>query len=414
MNQSSKPLESFNVSEQAKDIQEFLSAKIQAEILKHDGKIPFSQFMQMALYEPGLGYYQNNLHKFGEKGDFVTAPEMGHHFAKCLARSVRQFFLQSSQTKPSQTQPSQAESNQTEQSVLLEIGAGSGILAVNLLTELERLDALPAQYLILEPSAQLQSQQKSLLKRNLPNYFSNIEWINQLPEKLHGLILANEVLDAIPCERVKRVDGQWLKLGVTYDNGEFVDCLMPLTDGEKLPSQLTIKGAQEPYQDDYTTEYRPLVKGWIKALANSLNKGAILLVDYGYSESEFYHPQRVQGSLSCFINHHWHFQPLQYIGLQDITAHVDFTQIAKVADEIELKISGYTTQAGFLLENGITEISDETSENESPEQRYQRSQELQKLLMPGQMGEVIKVILLSKNLESEIKGFTLQDHLHRL
>ncbi len=409
MNQSSKPLKSFKVSEQAKDIQECLSAKIQSEILKHDGKIPFSQFMQMALYEPGLGYYQNNLHKFGEKGDFITAPEMGHHFAKCLARSVRQFFLESSQTKPSQ-----AASNQTEQKVLLEIGAGSGILAVNLLTELEQLDALPAQYLILEPSAQLQSQQKSLLKSNLPNYFSNIEWISQLPEKLYGLILANEVLDALPCERVKRVDGQWLKLGVSYDNGDFIDCLMPLMDGDNLPSQLTIKGAKDRYQDDYTTEYRPLVTGWIKALANTLDMGAILLVDYGYSESEFYHPQRVQGSLSCFISHHSHSQPLQYVGLQDITAHVDFTQIAKVADEMELEITGYTTQAGFLLENGITEISDETTENESPEQRYQRSQELQKLLMPGQMGEVIKVILLSKNLDSEIKGFALQDHLHRL
>jgi SAM-dependent MidA family methyltransferase len=405
MKQNSKPLDSFSISEQAKEIHDRLFAKIQSNILKQDGKIPFSQFMQMALYEPGLGYYQNNLHKFGEKGDFITAPEMGSNFAKCLARSVRQFFLDSSPADPNSSKTA---------TVLLEIGAGSGILAVNLLTELEQLDALPAQYLILEPSAQLQNLQKSLLKKRLPNYFSNIKWISQLPEKLQGLILANEVVDAIPCERVKRVDGQWLQLGVSYDEGEFIDCLMPMTDGDDLPSWLSNKDAENSYQDGYTTEYRPLIKGWVKALSNTLDSGAILLIDYGYSVSEFYHPQRVQGSLSCFISHHSHSEPLQYVGLQDITAHVDFSQIARTAYENALEISGYTTQAGFLLENGITEISDERAEHETPEQRYQSSQELQTLLMPGQMGEVIKVILLSKGLNVEIKGFTLQDHLHRL
>lgn len=397
MNQSSKPLESFQISEQAKDIQDRLSAKIQSKIFAQDGKIPFSQFMQMALYEPGLGYYQNNLHKFGDKGDFITAPEMGNRFAKCLAKSIHQFFYEAPKTAK----------------VLLEIGAGSGILAVNLLTELTRLDALPAQYLILEPSAQLQSQQKLLLKEKLADFYCNIKWVSQLPKNLNGLILANEVVDAIPCERVKMVEGHWNRLGVTYTDGEFADCLMSMVDDGDLPCVLS-KNSDVSFQDDYITEYRPLAKGWIKALANTLNEGAIILVDYGYAESEFYHPQRAQGSLSCFISHHSHSQPLQYVGLQDITAHVDFSQVAKAAYENDLEITGYTTQAGFLLENGITEISDEISENETPELRYQRSQELQKLLMPGQMGEVIKVILLSKNLESEINGFTLQDHLHRL
>ncbi len=398
MNQSSKPIKSFKISEQAKDIQNRLSAKIQSEMVNQNGKMPFSQFMQMALYEPRLGYYQNSLHKFGEKGDFITAPEMGDHFAKCLARSVQQFFKDS-------VEPTK---------ILLEIGAGSGILAVNLLTELEHLQALPARYFILEPSAPLQNQQRALLKQRLPDYFSKIKWLDQLPQKLHGLILANEVIDAIPCERIKRVNGQWLQIGVTYEKGEFVECLMQQVDDENLPGPLVGKDAQDRYQDEYTTEYRALVKGWIKALAKSLDCGAILLVDYGYSESEFYHPQRAQGSLTCFIGHHSHFEPLQYVGLQDITAHVDFTQVARVAFDNSLEISGFTTQAGFLLENGITEINDEAAMNKTPEQRYRRSQALQKLLMPGQMGEVIKVILLSKKREREIKGFTLQDHLHRL
>ncbi len=412
MYQSSRPLESFQISKPAEDIQERLSAKIQIEILKQDGKIPFSQFMQMALYEPGLGYYQNNLHKFGEKGDFITAPEMGNNFARCLANSVCQLFQSPSQT---------LSAKQTYQNIV-EIGAGSGVLAANLLIELEKLGALPLQYLILEPSAALQHQQKAQLTKKIPELIARVSWISQLPDNFDGFIIANEVLDAIPFERIQRSDNKWLQLGVELDNESFIDCRMESIDESLLPPILVLSDSAEAgvsthqYSNGYITEYRPLVKSWIKMLAKSLNKGAIMLIDYGYAESEYYHPQRSQGSLTCFIDHHSHSDPFQYVGIQDITAHVDFTEVARSSVQSNLEVSGYTTQAGFLLENGITKMADEISENDadSEEQRYQRSQELQKLLMPGQMGEVIKVILLSKDLDIDIKGFTLQDHLHRL
>jgi len=397
MNQSSNPLQSFDISEEGKAIQTNLSSKIQSEIIEQGGKIPFSKFMQMALYQPELGYYQNNLHKFGEKGDFITAPEMGSNFAKCLASGLVDFI-----------------SSGNGNLRLMEIGAGSGILAANLLDELKHLGALPNQYLILEPSAELQAQQKSLLLSRHREYFENIIWISELPEDFRGIILANEVVDAIPCERMVRKDSLWRKLGVSYKGGEFVDCLLDEVKVDDLPESLKTTGYLGDYPEGYMAEYRPLVKGWIRAISNSLKQGAIILFDYGYAESELYHPQRLAGSLTCFINHYSHSDPYQYIGLQDITAHVDFTQIAQTAHEFSLEVEGYTTQAGFLLENGIIEISEKLAKNESEEQRYKRSQELQKLLMPGQMGEVIKVILLSKNLEPEIKGLSLQDHLHRL
>jgi len=397
MKQNSKTLDSFELSEEAIEIQKSLTDKIISEIDKQGGTIPFSQFIQMALYQPKRGYYQNGLHKFGDKGDFVTAPEIGRHFARCIANSIFQCI------------------NNKETQSILEIGAGSGALAVNLLKSLGKMSLYPAEYLILEPSAQLQVQQKFLLSESLPEYFPQIKWLSKLPDNFNGVIIANEVADAIPCERIKFTNNQWVRLGVSYQNSGLQVSDMDVISAEELPQSLT-ENRSEKFVEGYTTEYRPLIDGWIKSLANTLNQGAILLVDYGYPESEFYHPQRTSGSLNCFIRHYQQDDPLQLIGLQDITAHVDFSQIARVADLNGLDIDGYTTQAGFLLENGITEFfeSDSNSRQETDETRYRTSQEIQKLLMPGQMGEVFKVILLTKKLSTEIKGFTLQDHLHRL
>jgi SAM-dependent MidA family methyltransferase len=395
MMQTEQTLQSFVVSAEGMKIQEALIQRIVDKISKKDNKISFADFMRMALYEPKLGYYQNNLHKFGEKGDFITAPEMGENFSQCLAESVDGYFQ---------------EIVNDQNKVVLEVGAGSGVLGVNLLLALKERNILPDQYYILEPSAALKNEQKTLLKEALPEYFNNIQWLNQLPEKLNGIIIANEVIDAIPCERVIKEDDCWHQLGVTQVDEKLQELRLKKIDNQQLPKPLI----QNEIEDGYITEYRPLVKGWINALSNSLESGAILLIDYGYGEEELYHPQRNQGTLTCFINHHSHSDPLNYVGLQDITAHVDFTQVARVAHAAGLTIEGFTTQAGFLLENGITEINEENSKSDTPEQRVNRSRELQQLLMPGQMGEVIKVICLGKNLSTEIKGFTLQDHLHRL
>jgi len=395
MKQSSKPIDSFEMSEEAIEIQKLLTERIIFEIDKQGGKLPFSQFMQMALYQPKLGYYQNRLHKFGDKGDFITAPEIGRYFAQSVAASTSRCF------------------NKNNNQSILEIGAGSGALAANLLKSLEKLKSLPEEYLILEPSAQLQAQQKALLKESMPKYFSKIKWLDKLPNGVDGVVIANEVADAIPCERIKFTNNQWVRLGVSHQNGCLQISDMDVISEGKLPQSLTEDGS-EKFVEGYITEYRPMLDGWIKSLANSLHQGAILLIDYGYPESEFYHPQRTSGTLNCFIRHHQQDDPLQLIGLQDITAHVDFSQIARVADSNGLEVSGYTTQAGFLLENGITEFCDKDSNQQTNEQRYRISQEIQKLLMPGQMGEVFKVICLTKNFPTEIKGFSLQDHLHRL
>ncbi len=168
------------------------------------------------------------------------------------------------------------------------------------------------------------------------------------------------------------------------------------------------------YTQGYQTEFRPRIAGWIKSLSQSLSQGALLLIDYGYKQSDYYHPQRRQGSLKCFIQHHSHDDPYSLVGLQDITAHVDFTHIAEVATGLDLSLDGFTSQAGFLLENGITELAPELSDAGSEHDLYRQSQQLQKLLLPGQMGEVIKVMLLGKNLSKPIKGFSLQDHRFKL
>lgn len=397
MNQTSKRLDSFEISQPALEVQQALTRLIIEEIEKQGGYMTFSQFMQMALYQPEFGYYQNGLHKFGEKGDFVTAPEISRYFAQSLANSIANCFTQNKQYS------------------ILELGAGSGILASNLLNYLNQEESqgncLPEKYLILEPSAQLQTQQKQLLKEKNTAFFDRVKWISEMPSSFDGLVIANEVADAIPCERIKKQGDKWYRIGVTHREGVIQESVMePVRDSE-LPSVLN---ESNHWPDGYTTEYRPIIKGWIKSLSQMLNSGAIILIDYGYSQSELYHPQRMTGSLNCFINHHQHDNPLEFVGLQDITAHVDFTQIAAIADDNDLQVSGYTTQAGFLLENGIMQICEQDCLDKTDEQRYQISQELQKLVMPGQMGEVFKVICLRKELETQIKGFTLQDHLHRL
>ena len=399
MKQTSQTLDSFELSESAQSIQWRLTKVISDKIKQAGGQISFAKYMNMALYQQNLGYYKNELQTFGEKGDFITAPEMGQYFALCIANSIGPMFENSCTS---------------QESVILEIGAGSGVLAVNLLQALAQSNALPSQYLILEPSASLQQQQKERINQCSEAIKNRVVWISELPEKVNGVILANEVVDAMPVERIQKIDEQWFELGVTENNGQFENVAMNPADMERIPKILSEPEEQSVFVEGYTTEFRSVIKGWIKSLAASLNSGVILLFDYGYAAAEFYHPQRVAGTLNCFIRHHQHADPFQFVGLQDITAHVDFSQIAVEANKNQLTVSGFTTQAGFLLENGITEFAEQQVTDQPPEVRYQRSQEMQKLLMPGQMGEVVKVILLTKSLKTEIKGFSMQDHLHRL
>ncbi|MBV1909925.1 MAG: SAM-dependent methyltransferase [Kangiellaceae bacterium] len=399
--QSNQVIDSFEMSDEAKLNQQQLRKIIRENIASSGGAISFSSYMNAALYQPKLGYYQNQLQKFGEQGDFITAPEMGKYFATCLAASL-----------------ASALSNLiTDSSAdLLEIGAGSGVLAFDLMLALDQLNSVPENYFILEPSSSLQQQQTSQLQKLPEKLKSRIRWISELPDHFTGVILANEVLDAIPFKRIQREKDEWLELGVAVNDEGFQATTMELADINDLPKQLCQSESEQEFvfSDGYITEIRPLIGGWIKSLANALDVGAIMLIDYGYSADEYYHPQRAAGTLSCFVRHHQHDDPFQFEGLQDITAHVDFSQVARAAEENNLNIDGYTTQAGFLLENGITQLAEKNARHQSDQQRFQSSRELQQLLMPGQMGEVIKVILLSKAMNNEIPGFSMQDHLHRL
>jgi len=387
--------EQFELSAEALALNEGLISLIMQAIADNGGSISFADFMNRALYTPTLGYYQNQLTKIGSRGDFITAPELGCYFADSIANSLADFIK------------SQREAEDRQ---LLEIGAGSGALAFDLMQRLDQLDALPQRYFILEPSAELQARQQSHLKGLKPELFARISWLTDLPQQFRGVMIANEVVDAIACERIRLVNQRWHQLGVACKDDKLIEVDLGEMESAQLPLYLQSLDTQQlaamGYVEGYQTECRPMIAGWIKRLSKSLDQGAILLFDYGYHQTDYYHPQRHLGSLKCFIQHHSHDDPYCLVGLQDITAHVDFTHLATVASEQQLEVQGFTSQAGFLLENGITELPPKQSAAGSEQDRYRQSQQLQKLLLPGQMGEVIKVMLLSKKLSQPMTGIS--------
>lgn len=347
--------------------------------------------MQMALYEPGLGYYVAGQHKLGAEGDFTTAPEISPLFSQCLANHCAQVL----QDKPGQQ--------------LLEFGAGSGIMAADLLLQLEKLGCLPDKYLILELSPELQQRQHSTLQRLAPHLLKRIEWLQQLPDHpFRGVILANEVLDAMPVEMFTLIEGEWYFAGValkTESNKgtkasdpmpDFELAITPMSekDVNALPAALQEKDWQH-YPSPYTSEYNPTLPGWISSLAETLEQGVILLIDYGYEHDDYYRPERHQGTLLCHYRHHVHDNALLWPGLQDITASVDFSAVAEAAEQAGLEVAGYTTQANFLFANGLETLFNQALAD-APEQQYQLAQQVRLLTLPSEMGERFKVISLTK------------------
>lgn len=390
------------ISPQALQIHADLTDLINQKIQQQGGQINFAEYMQMALYQPGLGYYQNCLYTLGEQGDFVTAPEISPLFAAGLCQALCSLDKQLTTS-------------------LLEIGAGSGQLACDLLTQLAEADRLPENYTILEPSKTLQMQQRQKLCQLDANLYQRVSWLKQLPQDFIGCIFANEVVDAIPCEVIEKTQSGWQYKTVSYQNQQFSWEAGERVELQLLPEVLQSKVHQaEIFPSGYQTEIRPLLNAWLKSLSASLKQGIILLFDYGYSQQEYYHPQRCSGTLKCFSRHTANNNPFALVGLQDITAHVDFSQLAQQANQQGLRPSGFTTQAGFLLENGILEQSAQLAANglinnsNIQLQRLQQSQQIQKLTAPQQMGELVKVICLSKSTEELPSGFSLADRLHRL
>ncbi|MDI9819640.1 MULTISPECIES: class I SAM-dependent methyltransferase [unclassified Legionella] len=355
--------------------------------IKQQGAIPFVQFMQQALYAPGLGYYSSGLQKFGPQGDFITAPELTPLFAQTLANQCQQVF------------------SALENPCLFEFGAGSGRLCVDILLQLEKLDALPETYFILEVSSNLKQRQQALVQEKIPHLLDRIHWLDQWPQTpFTGVIIANEVLDAMPVHRFLNTEEGLLESHVTLDdNGELKEIFKPCSD-QRLQAYVATVLADDllPYQ----SEANLFMDGWIQQCYAMLEKGVVLLIDYGFPRHEYYHPDRNMGTLMCHYQHQAHGNPLIHPGEQDITAHVDFTQVAETAHAAGFHIAGYTNQASFLLACGLLSLFAQM--NDEPG-HLNRQQAVKQLLQPSEMGELFKVIALTKKLDIALMGFQLQD-----
>jgi len=377
----------------ARAVSDALLEKLHSWIEQEGGCISFDGFMAAALYEPGLGYYSNGLMPFGEQGDFVTAPESGKLFGRCLARCIASAL------------------EQLEQGVVMELGAGSGVLAVDLLGELEKLDALPERYYILERSAAMRALQERRLNRQAPEFMRRVEWLDALPEDpISGVVFGNEVADALPVKRFRWHNGQVSELGVGRQNKQLSVCERCGDDVQECVRQLARIGH---WEGDYQSEFCPTLPAWINSLTDMLAQGLLLLIDYGYGRAEYYHPQRSMGTLMCHYRHTAHDDAFWFPGLQDITAFVDFTAIAEAATAAGMQLEGFTSQARFLVACGIDELMAE-SDTANTRHFLQLGNEAKRLMLPGEMGERFKVIGFSRELLQDVKGFGSPDLRSRL
>jgi SAM-dependent MidA family methyltransferase len=361
-----------------------LTRAIRDDIAQHGGWISFARFMELALYMPGLGYYTAGSHKLGEAGDFITAPELSALFGRTLARQVQQVMGHSAPH-------------------IIELGAGSGKLALDMLAELEELGALPETYSILEVSADLRQRQQALLQQRLPHLVQRVNWLDALPENYSGVVVANEVLDALPVHLVHWHDSALHERGVVVQGEGFAWAEREIAD-----VALRVAAQKIVVPDEYVSEICLAANGLIQSLASRMQCGALLFLDYGFGAHEFYHPQRSKGTLMCHYRHHAHDDPFYLPGLQDITAHVDFTAVAEAGIDAGLSLIGYTNQAFFLINGGITELLAQVSP-EDLRAYLPLSAQLQKLTSPAEMGDLFKVIAFAKGMDASLSGFARGD-----
>lgn len=358
---------------------------IRSEIAGSGGGIPFSRFMELCLYAPGLGYYSAGSAKFGAAGDFVTAPELGPLFAGCVATAVAPVLQQLG-----------------PEAEFLEIGGGSGAFAEVMLKRLLAMDALPARYAILEPSADLRERQRERLGSGLiPPVFDLVEWLDGPPEQSwNGVLFANEVIDALPTPRFTLRDGEVFEEGVALEeNGRFVRSDRPADALLAAAVRHLERTLGAPFPDGYRSELLPQLPYWVQAVMGGLEAGAMLFVDYGYPRREFYQPQRDQGTLRAFYRHQTHNDVYAWPGLQDLTASVDFTALAEAGTHAGFDLTGYCTQASFLLGNGLPQLLQEAEARAGDIQLQQLRNEAKKLTFPSEMGERFQVMGFSRGVE---------------
>jgi SAM-dependent MidA family methyltransferase len=365
-------------------------AHIAAAIDAAGGWLSFEHYMDLALYAPGLGYYSAGARKIGRAGDFVTAPEISPLFGACIARQCAQVLAALAQGE------------------ILEIGAGTGRLAGEILARLESLGQLPARYLILEISADLRERQRIHLAERLPHLLDRVSWLDTPPaQEFDGLILANEVLDALPVRRFCWTQAQLLEMGVARKEQGFVWSGRP-ADKNLAQFCSLLRAAGGDWEDGYSSEYCARLGAWTAAVTRSLRRGAVLWFDYGLPRAQYYFPERRAGTLLCHYRQRVHDDPFRYPGLEDITAWVDFSLLAEASATAGFRLAGFTTQTYFLAGNGIDVEMHRLAAGDA--NRFARlANQARQLMMPGDMGERFKVMAWMRGLQMPLAGFALRD-----
>lgn len=362
-----------------------LLALVKAQVAAAGGAVPFSRYMELALYAPGLGYYSAGARKFGAEGDFVTSPELGPTFAECVAQCAALVFEQLG-----------------GQADFLELGGGSGAFAEAALRRLQELNALPAQYLILEPSADLRERQLERLRDALPpEVFARVRWLNGPPEQQwRGFLFANEVIDALPTPRFAVRGGEVFEEFVALDaDGELASVEQPADAMLHAAVRHVERDIGAPFADGYRSELLPQLPYWIQAVGGLLVDGAMLFVDYGYPRREYYLPERSDGTLVCHYRHRAHGNPFHLPGLTDITAFVDFTALAEAGVGAGFDLAGYCAQASFLLNSGLAERLAVIEAIADPVERHRRTNEVKRLTLPGEMGERFQAMAFQRGVD---------------
>lgn len=368
------------------------------------GSLPFTEYMQTVLYEPGLGYYSAGSTKLGAEGDFITAPEISALFSQSIAQAILPAL------------------DAIDNVCILEVGAGSGKMAADILTHLDGLNKLPDSYCILELSADLRLRQQQYIKKTVPVLYDRVRWLDELPAQLHAVVIANELLDAMPVVRFKKEQqGISLEYVVVDDNEFHIRAIQEDSNAEYQRSITRVKQMEASglvLEPGYQSEINFNAEDWLSSVAAKLEQGVVVLIDYGYPQHEYYHAQRHQGTLNCFYRHRQHSNPFIYPGLQDLTAHINFTALADCAVENGLEVVGYTSQSNFLLGAGIAQLAEEAGSKYIAQNNIAAQMELanqvKKLTMPYEMGEIVKVISFSKNCTARLDAFyfkDMRDHL---
>ncbi len=355
--------------------------------IREFGPIPFSDFMQQALYAPNLGYYSTDLHKFGAAGDFITAPVLTPLFGQTLANQFKPLLAS------------------LDSPIIFEFGAGSGQLCVDMLMHLEQLDCLPVEYHILEVSRHLRHRQQDLIQQKIPHLAFKVKWQTQWPENaFNGVVVANEVLDAMPVSRfLQTTDGLFEQYIGLNSQDALCELFEPCSNSRLIEYlERVLPSNMPPYQ----SEANLFIDDWVQHCFTMLKQGAVFLIDYGFPRHEYYHPDRNQGTLMCHHRHQAHTNPLLHVGEQDITAHVDFTHVAEAAVNAGFHVAGFTNQASFLLANGLLSL---LSDIDDERRRIISQQAVKTLIQPNEMGELFKVIALTKQLDLELSEFQLHD-----